>query len=352
MFEQTLEIQSDNHEAWLGLSNVFRRLGRNQETAEAALTALSLVHRLPKAHFNLGVALARAGEIPQAILAFETALKFAPRMVHVHRWLAWAYRQGDGNSRRANEHANLAESLSRKAAAERRSTAERTSRRVAWPKFDPEERRGEIVLRKRPIRLDSRSRSGKTFVLVSGLPRSGTSLMMRMLEAGGLPAQTDGLRIADDDNPKGYYEWEAIKQIKSQPQLLDEPGLDQRAIKVVSLLIPHLPFRHEYLCLFMTRPIEEIAASQATMIERRGTSGSEQSAEQLRRELRLHREQVLRRMHFNPRMHFLEIDYRDLIERPQPIIERIAEFLGPVRLPHPERMRGVIDAALYRHRAG
>ena len=93
------------------------------------------------------------------------------------------------------------------------------------PEIPKREERLANLLKERPDPKPEEEKSGKTFVIVSGLPRSGTSLMMQMLEAGGLPAMTDGQRIADVDNPQGYYEWEPIKQIAKKPELLDQEAL-------------------------------------------------------------------------------------------------------------------------------
>ena len=98
------------------------------------------------------------------------------------------------------------------------------------PEIPPHEERLRILLRERPDPKKDDEKSGKTFILVSGLPRSGTSLMMQMLEAGGVKTLTDSERVSDVDNPKGYYEWEPIKQIGKKPELLDEEALDGLAV--------------------------------------------------------------------------------------------------------------------------
>ena len=108
-------------------------------------------------------------------------------------------------------------------------------------------------------------------IIVSGLPRSGTSMMMRMLEAGGVNLVVDNVRGADDDNPKGYYEDERIKNLKEDNSWLDE--LNDKAIKIISLLLYHLPKTKEYKIIFMLRDMKEILSSQKKMLERQnGTS--------------------------------------------------------------------------------
>src|ERR1035438_7830191 len=108
--------------------------------------------------------------------------------------------------------------------------------------------------------------------IVSGLPRSGTSLMMQMLEAGGLPVLSDGERTADTDNPKGYLEWERIKQLPKDPSLIAE--VEGKVVKVISQLILSLPSDHEYRIVFMQRPLPEVLKSQDEMLRRRGNADS------------------------------------------------------------------------------
>jgi hypothetical protein len=151
------------------------------------------------------------------------------------------------------------------------------------PEIPKRAERLATLLKERPDPKREEEKSGKTFVLVSGLPRSGTSLMMQMLEAGGLPPMTDKVRAADVDNPRGYYEWEAIKQIAKKPELLDDAKVEGRAIKCISMLLPALPTKHRYKVIFMIRPIAEVMASQQAMTSRLGTKGASLDHDQLER---------------------------------------------------------------------
>ena len=109
---------------------------------------------------------------------------------------------------------------------------------------------------------------GKTIIVVSGLPRSGTSMMMKMLAEGGVPAVSDSIRNADEDNPNGYFEFEPVKQL-SEGQYEWLADADHKAVKVVSALLEYLPSTHHYKILFMERDIKEILASQRKMLDRR-----------------------------------------------------------------------------------
>ena len=128
---------------------------------------------------------------------------------------------------------------------------------------------------------------------------------------------TDRARVADLDNPRGYYEWEPIKQIGKKPELLDEEWFDGRGIKCVSMLLPPWPLRHNYKVIFMTRPIEEMVASQHAMTTRLGTKGASLEPEQLERGLRAHREEVQKWAQTAPHIEWLEVEYqgRDTTQR-------------------------------------
>src|SRR5882724_8514008 len=109
-------------------------------------------------------------------------------------------------------------------------------------------------------------------VIVSGLPRSGTSLMMQMLQAGGMPLLIDDRRPADADNPNGYWEYEPVKRLQQDNSWI--PKAEGKAVKVVSALLQYLPPQYTYKIIFMQRSLQEVLASQAVMLQRRGTQGS------------------------------------------------------------------------------
>ncbi|MCA9254918.1 MAG: alkaline phosphatase family protein, partial [Phycisphaerales bacterium] len=351
-YKMALAIHEDSSLAWQGLSTVYRRRGDNEMTAEAALNAVGRIHRSPMAHFNLGVALARSGDPERAEVAFQTALKFRPSMLNAHRWLHALYRSELQDADKAQAHLREVRRIqSNRNAKSGGVTESRTFQRLVLPEIPPPEERLRRLDEERPVKrhADSES-SGREFVLVSGLPRSGTSLMMQMLEAGGMAIATDGERAADIDNPKGYYEWEAIKQIAKKPEILDEEGLDTKAIKAISMLLPHLPQRHQYKVIFMTRPVEEIAASQYRMIDRLGTHGANLSEEDLRRGLAQHRAEAMGLLTKREGCEFLAVDYPTLVGNPQEVIPKIIEFLGVERLPNASAMAAVVDPSLHRQK--
>ena len=139
---------------------------------------------------------------------------------------------------------------------------------------------------------------------------------------------TDRQRVADIDNPRGYYEWEAIKQIGKKPELLDDPAVAGRAIKCISMLLPQLPEQHQYKVIFMTRPIAEVVSSQEAMTARLGTKGANLEREQLERGLRAHRAEMRKWAEAAPHIEWLEIDYPALVRIPKPELAKLVEFLG------------------------
>ena len=114
-----------------------------------------------------------------------------------------------------------------------------------------------------------RLRYGKPIVIVSGLPRSGTSMAMKMLAAGGMPLLTDGVRGADESNPKGYYEFEPVKDLHKQADMAWLRDARGKAVKIVSFLLTFLPETNEYKVIFMQRDLREVIASERTMLQKR-----------------------------------------------------------------------------------
>jgi hypothetical protein len=196
-------------------------------------------------------------------------------------------------------------------------------------------------------RLYRRMRYGVPIVVVSGLPRSGTSMAMKMLEAGGLVVVTDRLREADEDNPKGYYEDERVKNLH---ETADRTWLREargRVIKIISFLLKSLPADNNYKVLFMHRNLREIVASQNKMLVRRGEKNDTPDE----RAVALLDEQVRDARFFlrRPQFEVLELNYKDVVENGRAQAERMAQFVGrPLDV---AKMVEVVDRTLYRNRA-
>lgn len=184
-------------------------------------------------------------------------------------------------------------------------------------------------------------------VIVSGLPRSGTSMMMKMLAAGGIPPLTDALRAADSDNPRGYYEFERVKQLdKGDTAWL--PLAEGKAVKVISALLKHLPADHNYQVIFLRRHMAEVLASQRKMLIRRGEDPREMDDAQVTLLFERHLQQVEQWLAERPNFEVLYVHYSDIMADPLPEINRVGRFLG--RDLDLRAMAEAIDPGLYRNR--
>ncbi|MBV7328024.1 sulfotransferase [Chloroflexi bacterium TSY] len=167
----------------------------------------------------------------------------------------------------------------------------------------------------------------ESIVVVSGLPRSGTSMMMKTLEAGGLETFIDNIRVADDDNPKGYYELERVKQLdKGDTEWL--PEAQGKVVKVISALLKHLPSDHQYKVVFMHRNMDEILASQKKMLINRGEDPNKASDEELTELFKKHKASVANWLHTQPNVDVLDIHYSQFLADPQQDVQRINAFFG------------------------
>jgi len=182
--------------------------------------------------------------------------------------------------------------------------------------------------------------------IVSGLPRSGTSLMMQMLVAGGLTALSDGERRADTDNPKDYLEWERIKTLPKDPNCIAEA--EGKVVKCISQLLLSLPMNHDYRIIFMQRPLPEVLASQEEMLKRRGTHDPAVDSSIIKQAFQTHLYEVNTWLNGKPNLEMLRMPYHRVLEEPRPVAEEIVEFLKtPLNL---DAMVAQVDQSLYRQR--
>jgi Sulfotransferase domain len=192
--------------------------------------------------------------------------------------------------------------------------------------------------------LEDRLLMDNGIIIVSGLPRSGTSLMMQMLDYGGVPVVTDYIRTADQDNPRGYYEYERVKRMKDDVSWL--PEARGKAIKMVSQLLHELPSNERYRIIFMERDLDEMIVSQDKMLARLNKPSAPRGAvaEAFRKHLRRVRAWLLEQ----PNFAVLFVSYNDLVERPDVEAERVGAFLEGKA--DPRSMLKAVDPALYRNR--
>jgi hypothetical protein len=182
-------------------------------------------------------------------------------------------------------------------------------------------------------------------VVVSGLPRSGTSLMMQLLHAGGIEALTDNVRTADTDNPRGYFEFERVKKVREDAAWL--PEARGKVVKMVSQLLLDLPPTERYRVVFMDRDLTEVLASQEKMLQRLGRPAAPR--DEMTRAFTLHLNRVHRWLAAQPHFAVLRIQYADVVAHPAEEVARLNSFLGGCL--NEESARAAVDPSLYRNKA-
>jgi len=189
------------------------------------------------------------------------------------------------------------------------------------------------------------SKSNNDIIIVSGLPRSGTSLMMQMLQNGGVEILTDEVRTADSDNPHGYLELEAVKNIQHDASWL--PNARGKAFKMISLLLYQLPPTEKYRILFMERDLDEVLTSQHTMLQHMNRTPAPHA--KMRESFQIHLEHLNDWLIQRTDMTMLKIPYRSLIQQPSQYSKKICHFLGLAL--NESKMTTAIDPSLYRNRS-
>jgi tetratricopeptide (TPR) repeat protein len=340
-----LSADPHNPRALLILARSCVRRGRPEQAVEAALDAIGLEFGNPQGHFLLGAALASLGRFEEARRPLENCLRLAPRFLRAQRLLARVCRRlglpaeaamhesqsflklHDVRKTQAAAHAATREMAAVRAAAR----AERD--RVRQSEFDRKKAEYDAI-------------EPKEFVIVSGLPRSGTSLMMQMLRAGGIEPLTDAQRAADEDNPEGYWEWEAIKKLPKNPRLIEQA--EGKAVKVVSALLPSLPGKHRYTIIYMVRPTAQVVDSQWAMLARKGMQPRAEKQHLI--EVQEHHSRQIREvLKKSDRVSLLEISYPDLVADPAPTIEKLAALLPGRFQPGPD-VAACVRPQLFRNR--
>ncbi len=190
---------------------------------------------------------------------------------------------------------------------------------------------------------------GEPIVIVSGLPRSGTSMMMKMLEAGGLPVMTDAIRTADIDNPKGYYEYERVKELEKETDKSYIREGRGKVLKVISFLLKDLPDDNAYKIIFMRRDLNEVIVSQNKMIKHRGETDASDDRMMIDAYMN-HLAAVRIMVRKKPNFEMVEVRYDTAVKAPADAARQVNAFLGGKL--NEAAMREVVDAELYRNRKG
>lgn len=337
-FQKALEIDPDNASGHLGLCRSYLPRRKNRMAAEAALNSLSLVFHNPRGHYFYAIALHRCGHLESSVSALKTAIQQNPNFPDAHERLARILENRYEDKTKAALHRNQARLVKERIAAMKAGKPLESGE--SKPEISPVDIRLENIFGRVNAPQD------EVITIVSGLPRSGTSMMMQILKAGGLSLLIDEARLADEDNPKGYFEFEPVKRVRNDKSWLDQAR--GKVVKVIAQLVPHLPANYQYRIIFMNRDLHEILASQSTMLRRSKLSGGEMNEAGLARTFIKQVNAMKKLVSTHPRIDLFNANYRELVESPEETIQQVAEFLDLPLLT--EAMASTIDASLYRRK--
>jgi hypothetical protein len=298
---------------------------RYDDTIGAAAESLLRVYFQPDLHMLLALALWHLDEPERAESAARIALAQSPNMAIAHELLGKILKQDRTRIGESSLHMAKAEAL-RKQSRQRRSANSTDSSTLPsglpaadrWDGDEPADR-------------------SKVITVVSGLPRSGTSMMMQMLAAGGVQPYTDGQRTADSDNPRGYFEHAQATRLHQDTTWV--PEARGKVVKVVAQLLPYLPAGEEYRIVFLHRKLDDVVASQKVMLDRLGRSGAKLSEAELKRAYTGQLVQVQRWLQRTPGVQAVAAGYEATLEDPAGTARRLGRFLG-----HPFDERAAADA--------
>lgn len=294
-FNTALSIDMNNAQAFHGLALSHLRQYNYEAAADAALNAIGLLYHFPEAHYHLGEILYKMEDYERAAQAFEVSVSMMPGYKRAHQWLIRIY----------DEQLQLPEKAERSRS------------------FIKDHIRGTITI-------------------VSGLPRSGTSMMMQMLQAGGLEIMTDNLRADDENNPKGYMEFDPVKRLRQDNSWL--PQAEGKTVKVIAQLLQYLPNNFTYKIIFMQREMTEVLISQQKMLGKSTTAYPTALANTFARELNRTESWLAGQ----PNMDVLYVNYADVIAQPEEQAENTMAFLGAEL--DIAGMTAVVDKSLYRNK--
>ncbi|HID30746.1 MAG TPA: tetratricopeptide repeat protein [Desulfobacterales bacterium] len=316
LFKKALDIDGDNAEACRGLGVAQHHQGQHELAVDNLLHSIGLQYYQPFVHFQLGVAFSATDRIDEAIDSVLRALELAPDLAPARNLLTRLYRI-KGETGQAALHKVGAKGM--------------------------EKKRQEKM---KCVKSPATGRDRTVITIVTGLPRSGTSMMMQMLQASGLGVLTDGIRRADEDNPKGYFEFEQVKTIKRDVSWLKEA--EGKAVKLVCPLLYDLPANRKYQIVFMERDMDEILASQLKMLSRSGKTVEGRKNENLKRVFEREVAKLKSWLERQQGFRFLCVPYKDVVDKPFEWAHRVHEFLGGNL--NIQSMALVVERELYRQR--
>ena len=335
IYQRVLAIDPDNAHAHVGLCRIALRRRRFAGAAHSALDALQAIHDYPLAHYLLGIALGGMKEYRRAAGAFRAAISLNPNFPEAHVRLAAILDKHLGDAESPREHRRLARRM------RNRGTRSPDPARNAKPVIATPP--APVLAAKVMPPLD------QSLIVVTGLPRSGTSMLMQMLAAGGLTVLTDGLRQADADNPRGYLEFAPVKSLRKDATWLF--AARGKAVKIVAPLLTALPRGLACRVILVERELEEVLDSQDRMLERRNQplAATAQRRQMLKDEFVRILSRTKAMLARRPDTELLVVEQRTAISRPADTAATLNRFLGGGL--DVAGMAAAIDPALHRNRS-
>lgn len=355
-FLRALEFDEFHPNALMGLTRTYVEQSAFKKAIDFGQQATGLKFHFPQAHYYLGLARKGVGDFDNAIKSLNTAIQQNPNFAEAHRALASIYKTAQIDEDLMKSHAAAARDLA--AANQEINDSQAT---IELPSLDTQDFRKQLksldsfvdredadfircIGQPRSTRL-SAIESPPEVVIVSGLPRSGTSMMMQILQAGGIAPFTDESRVPDESNPRGYLEAEVVKQLQKKNNWVKD--CDGKAIKVVAPLIPYLPQGVKYKVVFMTRDLSEILDSQTAMLEQLQKDGGDIERDRLGKIFSGQVGSAIHHLSFHKHEIF-EAPYPKFVNDPAGSIAKLVEFFGPDFQLDERKMVEAIAPDLYR----
>ncbi|MEZ5324256.1 MAG: hypothetical protein R3F19_04245 [Verrucomicrobiales bacterium] len=328
-YEKVIALDPQNAQAHFGLATTAVHRRDWQGAKEEALTAIGLHYHFAPAHYIAGLALWHCGEIDDAFTSLQNAVRINPLYPAAHRTLASFQFKEYNDWEAAARHRRLAREV------RRRITLYEANGEV--PDSDPTGSGQAISPITDEIDFENEDATADfaaldrsdTIIIATGLPRAGTSMLMQMLRAGGIPVLVDDHRPADPSNERGYLEFAGAKKLRAESDWLCQAK--GHAVKIVAQLLPHLPQSYRYRVIMIHRPLPEIIASQKKMLQRLDKQGATITDKALMHTFQRQVAQVrimLALLRKRGILDVLDLQYADAVRAPNEVSVRIAEFLG------------------------
>ena len=298
-FTQALQIDPENAGAHLGLGIALLRQDKLEDAVDHLLSSVSLIFNNALTHYFLGEAFYRLEMYERALEAFKVVTTYQPGNRKAHAYLVKLYSNHIMNASEAEKHSEF-------------------------------------------IKNNIKG----TITIVSGMPRSGTSMMMQMLAAGGLDILTDNIRENDENNPKGYLEYQKVKKLASDNSWISEG--QNKVVKIIAQLLQHLPAIYQYKVIFMEREMEEIIKSQQIMLGKKADVEKKIYPTELADTFKKQLEKTRSWIKTHPQFEVVYVSYTDVINNPTEVAENLSIFLDSDL--NIAAMADAVDSNLYRNR--